>query len=69
MESMWKNMGTNLSSKIMIGDTIIINSIIMTISMLHFSNPILDFDSMLKFLTFINMPFVSIAHAYIYEVI
>jgi hypothetical protein len=29
----------------------------------------LDFDSMLKFLTFINMPFVSIAHAYVYEVI
>jgi hypothetical protein len=56
-------------SKVMIGDIIIINSTIMTTCMSPFSNPFLDFDSMLKFLTLINMPFVSIAHAYLYEVI
>jgi hypothetical protein len=66
---MWKNMGTNLSSKVMIGDTIIVNSTIMTTCMSPFSNRFLDFDSILKFLTLINMPFISIDHANLYEVI
>jgi hypothetical protein len=55
MESMWKNIGTG--SKIVMGDTMVDDSIVMTTCMSPFSNPLLDFDSMLKILTLINMPF------------
>jgi hypothetical protein len=60
MESMRKNMGTNLSSKAMIADIMIIDSIVQTTSMSPFSNPLLDFDSMLKFLILTNMHFANI---------
>jgi hypothetical protein len=64
MESMRKNVGTNLSSKAMIGDTMIIDSIVQTTSMLPFSNPLLDFDSMLKILILTNMPIANTKHIY-----
>jgi hypothetical protein len=57
MESMWKNMGTNLGWNLGIDDTTVIDSIVMTISMSPFSKPLLDFDSMPKFSTFTNMHF------------
>jgi hypothetical protein len=57
MESMWKYMGTNSSSKVVINHTMIIDSILMTICMSPFSNPLLSFDSMLKFSTFTNFFF------------
>jgi len=53
-------MGTNLSSKAMIADIMIIDSIVQTTSMSPFSNPLLDFDSMLKFLILTNMSFANI---------
>jgi len=64
MESMRKNMGTYLSSKAMIGDTMIIDSIVQTTSMSPFSNLLLEFESMLKFLIFTNMPFANTKHIY-----
>ncbi len=54
---MWKNMRTNLGSKTTIDDTMVVDSTIMTTCMSSFSNPLLDFDSMLVFLTFTNMFF------------
>jgi hypothetical protein len=57
MESMWQNMGANSSSKTMIGDIIVINSIVMTTCMSPFSNPLLDFNLMSKFSTFTNKHF------------
>ncbi len=57
MESMWKNMGTNLGLEWVIDDTMVVDSTIMTTCMSSFSNPLLEFDSMLKFSTFTNMPF------------
>jgi hypothetical protein len=68
MESMWKNMRTNFISKTMMGDIMVIDSTIMTTCMLPFSNPLLDFDSMPKILTFINMHFYKY-YSCIYEVI
>jgi hypothetical protein len=62
-------MGTNSGSKIVMGDTMVIDLTIMTTCMSPFSNPLLDFDSMPKFLTFTNMPFANIVHTYLYEVI
>jgi hypothetical protein len=50
-------MGTNLGSKTMIDDTMVVNSIIMTTCMSSFSNPLLDFDSRPKISTLRNMPF------------
>jgi hypothetical protein len=46
---MWKNMKIDLNSKAMVGDTMIVNSIIMTTCISPFSNPLLDFDSMSEF--------------------
>jgi hypothetical protein len=57
MESMCKNMGTNLNSKTMIGDKMVVDPIVLITCMLPFSNPLLDFDSMSKILTLTNMPF------------
>jgi hypothetical protein len=50
-------MGTNFSSKTMMGNTMVIDSTIMTTCMLLFSNPFLNFDSMPKKLTLTNMVF------------
>ncbi len=57
MESMWKNIGNNSGLKWVIDDTMVIDSTIMTTCMSPFSNPLLEYDSMLKFSTFKNMPF------------
>jgi hypothetical protein len=57
MESMWKNMGTNLSWNVGIDDTMVVDSIVMTTYMSPFSNPLLDFDLMSKFSNLTNMPF------------
>jgi len=57
MESMWKNIGNNSGFKSVIDDTMVIDSTIMTTCMSRFSNPLLEYDSMLKFSTFTNMPF------------
>ncbi len=69
MESLWKNIETNLGSKAMIGDTMITNSIVMITCMSHFTNHLLDLDSMSKFSTFKIIFFANTTHAYLYEVI
>ncbi len=66
---MWKDMETNLGSKAVINLIMLINSIVMITCMSPFSNPLLDFNSMLKFLTFTNIFFVNTTHAYLYDVI
>jgi len=62
-------MGTNSSSKTMMGDTMVIDSIVMTTCMSPFSNPLLDFDSMQKFPPPQTCLFANTVHAYLYEVI
>jgi hypothetical protein len=57
MESLWKNIEINSGSKAMIGDTMIVNSIIMITCMSHFTNHLLDLNSMSKNLTFKNILF------------
>ncbi len=68
-ESLWKSIKTNSSSKAMIGDTMIINSIVMIICMSHFTNHLWDLDLVSKILTFKTFLFESTTHAYLYEVI
>ncbi len=57
MESMWNNMGINIGWNAKNYDIMIVNSILMTTCMSPFSKPLLEFDSILKFSTFTNMPF------------
>ncbi len=52
----------------MIGDTMIINSTVMITCMSHFTNHLLDLDSMSKFSTFKKF-FFGNTNAYLYEVI
>jgi hypothetical protein len=44
MESMWKNIGTNLGWNVRSNDTMVVDSIVMTTCMSPFSKPLLDFD-------------------------
>jgi hypothetical protein len=48
MESMWKDMGINLSWNAQIDDTMVVESIVLTTCMSPFSKLVLDFDSMPK---------------------
>jgi hypothetical protein len=57
MESMWKDMETNLGSKAVINLIMLINSIVMITCMSPFSKPFLEFDSTPKNSTFTNMSF------------
>jgi hypothetical protein len=57
IESMWKNMGIYSSWNARFDDTMVVDSIVMTTCISFFSNPLLDFDSMLKFSTLPNMFF------------
>jgi hypothetical protein len=57
MESMWKNIGIDLGWNVGIDHTMVVGSIEMTTCMAPFSKPLLDFDSMPKISTFINIFF------------
>jgi hypothetical protein len=52
-----------------IDDTMVVDSIVMTKCMSPFSKPLLEFDSMPKFSTFKNMPFVNLVFASLYKAI
>jgi hypothetical protein len=65
MESMSKNMGINLGWNVGIDDTMVVGSIEMTTCMSPFSKPLLDFDSMPKFSTHINILFCK-CYSYIF---
>jgi hypothetical protein len=62
-------MGINLGWNARIHDTMVIESIVMTICMSPFSKPFIDFYSMPKKFTFTNMHFANVAHASLYKVI
>jgi len=65
MESMWKNMGTNLGWNVGIDDTMVVGSIEMTTCISHFSKPLLNFDLMQKISTLKNILFCK-CYSYIF---
>ncbi len=69
MESMWKDMGTNSSWNGRINDTMVVDSIIMTICMSPFSKPFLDFDSMLQNSPSQTCLSTNVVHTFLYEMI
>jgi hypothetical protein len=56
MESILKNIKIDSNLKTMIENTMVVNSIVMTICMSYISNHVLNFDSMLKFSTLKSIP-------------
>ncbi len=59
-------MGINLGWNVGNDHIIVVNSIVMITCMSPFSKPLLDFDSMPKFPTFVNMSFLEMLFMHFY---